>query len=151
MKAKLCFKFTCGIVLSLFFVACNQTSVSSVKQSIPTPFKNIYEVTSKGGNYTIIFSPATANMPLNEYFDMEVYVRGQTKQVLDYSLELQIDAGMKTHNHGMNISPNITALGKGKFKVEGMLFHMPGNWFLRFLVSRGVISDKAEINLVITQ
>ncbi len=81
---------------------------------------------------------------------MEVIITGPTKQALAYPVELEIDAGMKAHNHGMNVNPQIKALGNGQFKVEGLLFHMPGDWFLSFVIRRGAMSDKAEMNLVVS-
>ena len=46
--------------------------------------------------------------------------------------ELQaVDATMPAHRHGMNYRPTLTALGGGRWRVEGLLFHMPGTWELR--------------------
>lgn len=46
--------------------------------------------------------------------------------------ELQaVDATMPAHRHGMNYRPTLQALGGGRWRVEGLLFHMPGTWELR--------------------
>jgi hypothetical protein len=44
------------------------------------------------------------------------------------------DATMPEHKHGMNYRPVVTALGAGRFRVEGMMFHMAGHWQLTFEV-----------------
>lgn len=44
---------------------------------------------------------------------------------------LRVDATMPEHRHGMNYRPSITALGGGRFRVEGLLWHMSGRWELR--------------------
>lgn len=44
---------------------------------------------------------------------------------------LAVDATMPAHRHGMNYRPTLQALGDGRWRVEGLLFHMPGSWELR--------------------
>jgi len=41
---------------------------------------------------------------------------------------IAVDAWMPEHRHGMNYRPSVTALGGGRFRAEGLLFHMPGRW-----------------------
>ncbi|MBN9089268.1 MAG: FixH family protein [Reyranella sp.] len=41
---------------------------------------------------------------------------------------VRVDATMPEHKHGMNYAPTIRALGDGRYRVDGLLFHMPGNW-----------------------
>ena len=38
------------------------------------------------------------------------------------------DAWMPEHRHGMNYKASVRALGGGRFRAEGFLFHMPGRW-----------------------
>ena len=45
---------------------------------------------------------------------------------------VRVDATMPEHKHGMNYAPTVQARGDGRFRVEGMLFHMPGNWEVSF-------------------
>jgi hypothetical protein len=44
---------------------------------------------------------------------------------------LKVDARMPAHRHGMNYRPSIVALGDGRWRVTGLLFHMAGDWQLR--------------------
>ena len=44
---------------------------------------------------------------------------------------MRVDATMPAHRHGMNYTPKVTALGGGAFRVDDMLFHMPGLWELQ--------------------
>jgi len=109
--------------------------------------KNASVMESEQKNYMIWFSPPIDEIPLNQYFDMEVKVRGSMWQPLKFPLELSVEAGMRNHNHGMNVNPEIIDLGQGNYKIKGLLMHMSGEWFLEFRLRRGAISDKAEINL----
>lgn len=45
---------------------------------------------------------------------------------------LRIDAIMPEHGHGMAYSPSVKPLGGGRFRAEGLMFHMPGRWRLVF-------------------
>lgn len=44
---------------------------------------------------------------------------------------LAVDATMPAHRHGMNYRPSLKPLGGGRWRVEGLLFHMSGTWELR--------------------
>ena len=55
----------------------------------------------------------------------------------------KVDASMPEHRHGMNYRPRIVALGGGRFRAEGMMFHMSGRWQLEF----GVQSAKGSSRL----
>lgn len=41
------------------------------------------------------------------------------------------DATMPEHRHGMNYRPSVKSLGDGRWRVEGLMFHMPGRWELQ--------------------
>lgn len=44
---------------------------------------------------------------------------------------LAVDATMPAHRHGMNYRPTLKPLGDGRWRVEGLMFHMAGRWELR--------------------
>ena len=43
----------------------------------------------------------------------------------------RVDATMPEHRHGMNYRASIKPLGEGRWRVEGLLWHMSGRWELR--------------------
>ena len=45
---------------------------------------------------------------------------------------VRLDAHMPEHRHGMNYRTKVEALGNGRFRSEGWLFHMPGRWAFIF-------------------
>ena len=45
---------------------------------------------------------------------------------------LKVDAQMPEHRHGMNYRPEVERMGDGLWRVEGLMFHMPGRWQLEF-------------------
>jgi hypothetical protein len=43
--------------------------------------------------------------------------------------EILVTGGMPEHDHGMPTRPRVTEeLGEGKYKLEGLRFHMNGRW-----------------------
>jgi hypothetical protein len=44
----------------------------------------------------------------------------------------RVDAMMPEHQHGMNYRPRLVDLGAGRWRAEGLMFHMAGRWELRF-------------------
>jgi hypothetical protein len=43
----------------------------------------------------------------------------------------RVDASMPEHRHGMNYRPSIKPVGGGRWRAEGLLWHMSGRWELR--------------------
>ena len=64
-------------------------------------------------------------------------------------LALRVDADMPAHRHGMNYRPTVRRLGEGRYRVEGLLFHMAGQWRLFFELSADGRLDRLshELNL----
>jgi hypothetical protein len=58
-------------------------------------------------------------------FALDIHVCPSTAELL------RVDATMPEHRHGMNYRPSLTPLGAGRWRVEGLLWHMSGRWELR--------------------
>lgn len=69
--------------------------------------------------------------PLNEHFSFVVDLQGQAGVLVD------VDADMPAHGHGINTDPEFEQLEDGRYRVDGMLLHMPGAWELYFDVKDG--------------
>ena len=44
---------------------------------------------------------------------------------------VHVTATMPEHRHGMNYRPSVQELGEGRWRAEGLLWHMGGRWELR--------------------
>jgi hypothetical protein len=60
---------------------------------------------------------------------------------------LLVDAYMPEHRHGMNYRPRVSRRPDGIYVAEGLLFHMPGQWELRFDVQRGGKSERLSVDI----
>jgi len=58
------------------------------------------------------------------------------------ALLVRVDATMPEHRHGMNYRPSLQRVGEGRWRVEGLMFHMPGRWQLRLDVQAGVATEQ---------
>lgn len=61
----------------------------------------------------------------------------------------RVDASMPEHRHGMNYRPSLHPLGGGRWRVDGLLWHMAGRWELRFDVQHGGSTRTARQDLVL--
>ena len=74
-------------------------------------------------------------MPMAQHFALEVQLCD--KGGVSAAQLQKVDATMPAHKHGMNYRTTINSLGKGRFRVEGMMLHMTGHWELAFEVKTG--------------
>jgi cytochrome c peroxidase len=70
-----------------------------------------------------------SEVAVSRHFTMDVGACAKSGALPD---RLKIDAQMPEHRHGMNYRPEVKSLGGGQWRVEGMMFHMPGRWQLAF-------------------
>ena len=85
-------------------------------------------------HYMIAFRPDPLRIEVGMPFALILNIctrRGDAAELV------RIDATMPEHRHGMNYAPRIVAGGNGRYRAEGMLFHMPGNWEVAFDVRSG--------------
>jgi hypothetical protein len=100
-----------------------------------------------GVHYEVAFATQPAPIATGKHFALEVAVcpRGAAAP----PRALKVDAEMPEHRHGMNYRPTVSVLGPGRYRAEGLLFHMPGRWDLRFDVDTGAGTERltATLNL----
>lgn len=93
----------------------------------------------KAGELVLAYRPVlagkTSRIPMAKHFALEVQLCD--KAGVSVAHLRKADATMPEHRHGMNYRPRITSLGDGRFRVEGMMFHMAGHWQLVFEVQAG--------------
>jgi cytochrome c peroxidase len=63
---------------------------------------------------------------------------------------LKVDAHMPEHRHGMNYAPVVKALGRGRWRAEGLMLHMPGRWEFVFEVRAAGATDRLANTIFVT-
>ncbi len=90
----------------------------------------------EGKSYAIAYRTEPARIAMGEHFAIDLTVCPRDKAPLPRSV--RVDAGMPEHKHGMNYRPTVKSVGSGRYRAEGMLFHMSGRWEIAFdLVAAG--------------
>lgn len=83
----------------------------------------------RDGKISLYWLPV-GEIRVSEPFDLEICltIGGATPE----AGMLEVDAVMPAHGHGMNYRSEVQQVEPGHFIAEGMLFHMPGKWEIRF-------------------
>lgn len=87
--------------------------------------------TTTPGAYTVTLHSQLAPLSINRMHSWIISVRDKSGiPVTDLALVVQ--GGMPLHNHGLPTQPQVTReLGDGQYLLEGMRFHMHGDWELK--------------------
>ncbi len=154
-------RLVAGAFTLLLVSACAGAHHKAAPAATPAAIPPRTQVLSNDARYTVCYTAAPNPIPLNQPFDMQVWVyEGDGTAQLSTAVILDVDAGMPAHRHGMNVKPQIRALNgppvqdllpghgamsDGRFEVRGMLFHMPGAWELHFDIRHGAIMERAQV------
>ncbi len=83
-----------------------------------------------GDGLQIAFAAQPAPLALGRHFALDIVVCPAAGQPMPASL--LVDADMPAHRHGMNYRASVSAQGAGRFRADGLMFHMAGRWRLIF-------------------
>ena len=97
-------------------------------------------------HYLVAFRPEPMRIEVGEPFSLLFNVCTKSDKPAEL---VAIDAQMPEHKHGMNYRPTIVSLGEGRYRVDGMVFHMPGRWELAIDVRAGEESERLSHELIV--
>jgi len=80
--------------------------------------------------YIVAYRTLPSPVVAGEHFVVEFAVCPRDRRQLPASV--RVDASMPEHRHGMNYRPVVTAKGDGRYRAEGLMFHMSGRWEMTF-------------------
>ena len=102
--------------------------------------------TTESAHYTLAWRTDPAANPVGGHFSLDFVVCPKTGAPLPQSL--RVDAQMPEHRHGMNYKATVRSEGAGRYRADGLMFHMPGRWELMFEL-RGRETERllAEVTL----
>ena len=122
------------------FTACSPPLPPSEATSI-SEVSETNEALSAGGNYRVSYAADPHPIPLNVHFEISVNVVSTNDDTKPITIEVSAD--MPAHGHGINTAPSVQDQGNGKFSVEGLLFHMKGDWELYVDIIDGPVRERA--------
>lgn len=85
---------------------------------------------AESAGFVLSYRTLPAAIALGEHFSIEYALCPKSGAAMPAMVS--VDAWMPEHRHGMNYKASVTALGGGRFRAQGLLFHMPGRWELVF-------------------
>ena len=84
----------------------------------------------EGERYVVAYTTVPAPIVAGEHFAVDFAVCPRAGVAPPDSV--RVDATMPEHRHGMNYRPEIVASKNGRYRADGLLFHMSGRWDLTF-------------------
>ncbi len=106
------------------------------------------EWASSRGVYVVSFESSLQPIEINQIHNWTLRVTSDGEPVTDALLT--VSGGMPAHNHGMPTRPRVTAeLGNGEYRLEGMRFHMGGDWEVSIEIKAGGKTDTVVVTLAL--
>ena len=95
---------------------------------------------TESDRYVLAYRAHPVRIEVGRHFALDVAVCARNQAAKPDTL--RVDAHMPAHRHGMNYVPTVTMVRSGRWRAEGLLFHMPGEWEFRFDVRAAGETDR---------
>jgi len=93
--------------------------------------------------YSVVYRTQPARISVGEHFSLELAICAKGGKVAPGTIG--VDAWMPEHRHGMNYKAGVRSLGDGRFRAEGLMFHIPGRWEFLFDVGGERLADSLRM------
>ena len=97
----------------------------------------------ESGRYAIALATDPTTIAVGKFFAAIVAVCPKGDAPAPESV--RVDASMPDHRHGMNYRPRVSG-DNGRYRVEGLMFHMPGRWEFVVEIRAGGRTDRATLS-----
>ncbi|MBM3646455.1 MAG: hypothetical protein FJX11_01555 [Alphaproteobacteria bacterium] len=97
-------------------------------------------------HYIVAFRPEPIRIEVGDPFSLLINACTRNNRAAEL---VAVDAQMPEHRHGMNYRPTIVSLGDGRYRVDGMVFHMPGRWEISMDVRAGEESERLSHEFIL--
>ena len=101
----------------------------------------------ESARYTLMYRALPEKIPLGGHFSVELAVCANAGAPLPESVS--VDAWMPDHRHGMNYRASVRRDAGGRYRADGLMFHMPGRWELIFELRAAGRTDRLTQSEVI--
>ena len=103
--------------------------------------------TVEGKQYALAYRTQPEKVEIGQHFVVEIALCAKDGAAAPESV--RVDAHMPEHRHGMNYKTKVTSSGAGKYRAEGLMFHMPGRWEYIFEVRVGGATERLTNSVVL--
>jgi hypothetical protein len=135
------------LVLMLFLAACGAPSMPAGVEDRSGLDLSTTRTTDQGA-FQVRYTSELEPLAINELHSWILHVERPDGQPVT-GATVTIDGGMPAHNHGLPTTPQVTEVGNGDYRVDGVKFQMPGEWTMTVDVDAGGVRDAVTFNLVL--
>ena len=97
--------------------------------------------------YTLAYRTQPEKIVIGQHFAVELALCANDGAAAPESV--RVDAHMPEHRHGMNYKTIVTGSGAGRYRAEGLMFHMPGRWEYIFEVRAAGATERMTASVVL--
>ena len=102
---------------------------------------------SSNGSFKVSYSSKIMPIPINQIHQWVLHIESSVNEPVS-DATLVLTGGMPLHDHGLPTNPVATTyLGEGNYLIEGVRFHMMGDWEITLEISQGNLSETVLIPL----
>jgi hypothetical protein len=133
--------FLC-ILITVGTTGCKKAQETAIPPATPAAAP-IWPATRKTdrGNFTVTIQPAGSGITLNKHFSLNAILTPETGASAPTSVS--VNADMPSHGHGMNTAPETIHEEGQRYRADGMLFHMAGDWSIMVEITAGGKIERA--------
>jgi hypothetical protein len=130
-------------LLAALTLACTAASAARACE-VPAGFAPLGRVETT--SLVLAYRAVPAPVAVGKHFAVETLVCTRTGPA---PTALRVDAEMPEHRHGMNYRAKVVPQGAGRWRAEGLLFHMPGRWRFVFDVESGAQRERLTHDVLV--
>lgn len=97
--------------------------------------------------YVLAYRTEPAKLAIGAHFSVDLMICARDGAAAPDSV--QVDAHMPEHRHGMNYRAVVKPAGNGRYRADGLMFHMPGRWEYVFEVRGSGRTDRLTHSIVL--
>ena len=123
--------------------------ISRAAQSEAGDVANHASWVSGNGLYRLSYSSNLSPIRINRLHSWNIRLETMDGHGVERA-EFDVNGGMPIHDHGLPTEPRVTReIGDGDYLLEGVRFHMRGDWELVISVNSAAGSDTVVVKLTI--
>ena len=116
---------------------------------VPAAAQDGESIKSRKDLYRLVAEPLLVPLRINRIHSWKLLLTDSDGQPITKA-SLSISGGMPAHDHGLATSPRIRELDSpGEYLLEGLRFHMPGEWQLIIEINTGKQMDIVEVQVTL--
>jgi len=127
-------KLARALALALACSAADAPALAAAGPACGADLRGATRGLAESARYAVAFAPQGKPITVGRHFSLELAVCPRAQAAMPSTIK--VDADMPLHQHGMNYRATVKALGAGRYRADGLLFHMPGRW--RFIFDLAV-------------